>query len=137
MPGGDMGGGIDDLGGPEGMDVGGEEESMGMDSAPAADSGEQLSESKKSKKNLITELFTNRKKDYTTYFDQYMNKILKEQSEENSIGRVDTISDNFVVNEELNSIVKELDNMISEGTIGEGTLKSEFPQIDIDGILED
>jgi len=27
--------------------------------------------------------------------------------------------------------------MINEGTIGEGTLKSEFPQIDIDGILED
>ena len=36
----DMGGGIDDLGGPEGGDVGGEEETMDMDSAPAADAGE-------------------------------------------------------------------------------------------------
>lgn len=137
MPGGDMGGGIDSLGGPEGGDVGGEEESMDMGSAPSADAGEPVSEARKAKKNLITELYTRKKKDYVPYFDQYMNKLLKEEREENSLGRVETISDTFVINEELNSIVKELDNVISEGSLNEEASKAEFPTLDIGSILED
>jgi hypothetical protein len=137
MPGGDMGGGIDSLGGPEGGDVGGEEESMDMGSAPSADAGEPVSEARKAKKKLITELYTRKKKDYVPYFDQYMNKLLKEEREENSLGRVETISDTFVINEELNSIVKELDNVISEGSLNEEASKAEFPTLDIGSILED
>ena len=132
MPGGDIGGGVDDLGGPEGMDVGGEEESMGMDNAPEADAGEPVSESKKAKKNLITELYTHKKKDYLPYFNQYMNKILKEQPEENSLGRVDPVSETFVINEELNSIVKDLDNVISEWKDND-----DLSSIDVDDILKD
>lgn len=137
MPGGDMGGGIDDLGGPEGMDVGGEEESMGMDSAPEADAGEPVSESKKAKKNLITELYTRKKKNYVPYFDQYMNKILKEQPEENSLGRVDPVSETFVINEELNSIVKDLDNVISEWKDNDESVNGDLSSIDVDDILKD
>ena len=140
MPGGDMGdmGGIDSLGGPEGEDVGGSEESMDMGGAPAADSGEPVAEAKKVKKNLITELYTHKKDDYVPYFDQYMKKLLKEKrDEENSLGRVETISDTFVINEELNSIVKELDNIISDGNLDEEVSKAEFPTLDIGNILED
>jgi hypothetical protein len=137
MPGGDMGGGIDSLGGPEGGDVGGAEESMDMGGAPAADAGEPVAEARRAKKNLITELYTHKKKDYVPYFDQYMNKLLKEEREENSLGRVETISDTFVINEELNSIVKELDNVISEGSLNEEASKAEFPTLDIGSILED
>ena len=110
---------------------------MDMGGAPSADAGEPVSEARKAKKNLITELYTHKKKDYVPYFDQYMNKLLKEEREENSLGRVETISDTFVINEELNSIVKELDNVISEGSLNEEASKAEFPTLDIDGILED
>ena len=139
MPGGDMGGdmgGIDSLGGPEGEDVGGEEESMGMDSAPAADSGEPVQESKKAKKNLITELLEHAagKKGYTPYFEQYIEKIMKEQrDEETSLGRVEAISDSFVINEELNNIVGELDTIIQEGSLEEK--KAEYPNIEMDDTL--
>lgn len=143
MPGGDIGGdmgGVDSLGGPEGGDVGGAEESMGMDAAPAADSGEAVAESRKAKKNLITELIEHAagKKDYVPYFNQYINKITKEQrEEETSLGRVETISENFIINEELNSIVGELDAIIAEGTLEEKA-KAEYPKIELDDeILND
>ena len=136
MPGGDLGGGVDDLGGPEGMDVGGEEENMGMEGAPAADSGEQVAEAKKIKKNLITELYT-RKKNYVPYFDQYMNKLLREQSDDTSLGRVESISEDFVVNEELNSIVKELDNVINDKLLEEDTSDTGTSSINVEDILKD
>ena len=143
MPGGDIGGdmgGVDSLGGPEGGDVGGAEESMGMDAAPVADSGEAVAESRKAKKNLITELIEHAagKKDYVPYFNQYINKITKEQrEEETSLGRVETISENFIINEELNSIVGELDAIIAEGTLEEKA-KAEYPKIELDDeILND
>ena len=137
MPGGDLGGamgGVDSLGGPEGGDVGGAEESMGMDAAPAADAGETVAENKNAKKNLITELIEHAagKKGYIPYFEQYINKITKEQREdETSLGRVETVSDSFVINEELNSIVGELDAIISEGTLEEKA-KAEYPKIEMD-----
>jgi hypothetical protein len=120
MPGGDLGGGmdgIDALGGPdESGDVGGEEEQMGMESAPAADSGEQISEVKNAKKKLITELYLGKVSGGESYFDQYMKEVLKEKREESdSMERVKTISENFIVNEELNSVVKELDSIIKDG----------------------
>ena len=110
----DMGGGIDDLGGPEGGDVGGEEESMDMGGAPEADAGEPVSESRKNKDKLITEILTYGKPK-NSFFDEYMKKINEDaQREEASLGRVETISDSFIINEELNSVVKELDTFLVE-----------------------
>ena len=139
MPGGDMGGGVDNLGGPEGEDVGGSEESMDMDSAPDADAGEPVSESRTAKKNLITELYTGNKNEHVSYFERYMKKLMKEHDEEENLqGRVEAISSNFIINEELNSIVKELDNIISEGNIEDEITKVGLQDIDdIDNILSD
>ena len=139
MPGGDMGGGVDNLGGPEGEDVGGSEESMDMDSAPDADAGEPVSESRTAKKNLITELYTGNKNEHVSYFERYMKKLMKEHDEEENLqGRVEAISSNFIINEELNSIVKELDNIISEGNIEDEITKVGIQDIDdIDNILSD
>ena len=105
----DMGGGVDDLGGPEGGDVGGAEESMDMDSAPEADAGEPVSESRKKKDKIITEILTYGKPK-NSFFDEYMNKIKEGiENEDTSLGRVETISNNFVINEELTSVVNKLD----------------------------
>lgn len=130
----DMGGGIDDLGGPEGGDVGGAEESMDMGGAPEADAGEPVSESKKAKEKLITEILTYGKPK-KSFFDEYVKKINEgAQMEENSLGRVETASDNFVINEELNSIVSELDAIITEGGLDSKVkADSEYG----DGILND
>jgi hypothetical protein len=137
-PGGgmDMGGGIDDLGGPEGGDVGGAEESMDMGGAPAADAGEPVAESRKKKENIITEILTYGKPKYS-FFDEYMKKINEGvQKEENSLGRVETVSDSFIINEELNSIVGELDTIISEGNL-EDVVKQDTDKTDIESILKD
>ena len=118
----DMGGGVDDLGGPEGGDVGGAEESMDMGGAPEADAGEPVAESKKVAKNLITELYLNRGKKINTFFNEYINKIRGEETAgENSLGRVETVNKNFIINEELNSVVKELDTFLTEKGEGDGS----------------
>lgn len=128
MPGGDLGGGIDDLGGPEGGDVGGEEESMDMSGAPEADAGEPISEAKRITKNFIKEIYT-RNNQKQSYFDQYINKIMKEAREEDtSLGRVEVINNTFFINEELNSVVNELDNIIVEGKFDERA-NVEYPGI--------
>jgi hypothetical protein len=111
----DLGGGIDDLGGPEGGDVGGEEETMDMGSAPEADAGEPVSESKKKKNKIITEILTYGKPK-NSFFDEYMKKINEgAQNEENSLGRVEMVSDNFIINEELTSVVNKLDSFLESG----------------------
>ena len=66
-----------------------------------------------------------------------MNKILKEQPEENSLGRVDPVSETFVINEELNSIVKDLDNVISEWKDNDESVNGDLSSIDVDDILKD
>ena len=105
----DMGGGVDDLGGPEGGDVGGAEETMDMGGAPEADAGEPVAESRKKKENLIKEILVYGKPK-NSFFDEYMKKITEsEESEDTSLGRVDAVSENFVINEELTSVVKKLD----------------------------
>ena len=133
----DMGGGVDDLGGPEGGDVGGAEESMDMGGAPAADAGEPVAESRNGRKgNIIKEILTYGKPK-KSYFDEYMAKINENISkEENSLGRVETVSDNFVINEELNSIVNELDTIIAEGNLDE-KLKQDTDGGNIESILKD
>jgi hypothetical protein len=132
----DMGGGIDDLGGPEGEDIGGAEETMDMGGAPEADAGEPVAESRKPKENLIAELLVHGKiRD--SFFDRYMKKINEgKENEENSLGRVETVSDSFVINEELNSIVGELDSIISEGNLDDA-LKTDAGKTNIDSILND
>jgi hypothetical protein len=122
----DLGGGIDDLGGPEGGDVGGEEETMDMGSAPEADAGEPVSESRKKKNKIITEILTYGKPK-KSFFDEYMKKINESaQNEENSLGRVEMVSDNFVINEELTSVVNKLDSFLeSGGEIESGSILTE------------
>ena len=116
----DMGGGIDDLGGPEGGDVGGEEETMDMDSAPAADAGEPVSEARKKKGEIIREILE-RGKPKNSFFDQYMKKITEsEDSEDTSLGRVDVVNENLLINEELTSVAKKLDVFL-EGVDDEDT----------------
>lgn len=120
----DLGGGIDDLGGPEGGDVGGEEETMDMGGAPEADAGEPVSEAKKMKAKIIKEILVYGKPK-NSYFDQYLKKIDEnKQLEENSLGRVDVVNDNLVINEELTSIVKKLDTFLenTEGVEDNGIL---------------
>ena len=115
----DIGGGLDALGGPgEDSDVGGEEETMDMGAAPEADAGGTLSESKARDRNLIREIYT--KKPSKKYFDEYM-KILTEEKriEDTTLGRVETYSKNFIINEELNSVVAELDEIIASGGVGD------------------
>ena len=116
----DMGGGIDDLGGPEGGDVGGEEETMDMDSAPAADAGEPVSEARKKKGEIIREILE-RGTPKNSFFDQYMKKITEsEDSEDTSLGRVDVVNENLLINEELTSVAKKLDVFL-EGVDDEDT----------------
>ena len=116
----DMGGGIDDLGGPEGGDIGGEEETMDMDSAPAADAGEPVSEARKKKGEIIREILE-RGKPKNSFFDQYMKKITEsEDSEDTSLGRVDVVNENLLINEELTSVAKKLDVFL-EGVDDEDT----------------
>lgn len=116
----DMGGGIDDLGGPEGGDVGGEEETMDMGSAPAADAGEPVSEARKKKGEIIREILE-RGKPKNSFFDQYMKKITEsEDSEDTSLGRVDVVNENLLINEELTSVAKKLDVFL-EGVDDEDT----------------
>ena len=115
----DMGGGVDDLGGPDGGDVGGEEESMDMGAAPEADAGEPVSESRKLKKNLLKEIVINNKPK-KSYFDEYLNGIKKtSRNEETDLGRVDIVDSNFMINEELDAMAKKLDKFIEEQGISD------------------
>ena len=117
MPGGgmDMGGGIDDLGGPEGGDVGGGEESMDMDSAPEADAGEPVSESKRINKKIIKEIVTHNGI-RNSFFDEYIKKLREgvEEEQGSGLGRVETYDKSFIINEELNSVMNDLDSFLDE-----------------------
>ena len=68
---------------------------------------------------------------------QKLAKFFKEQPEENSLGRVDPVSETFVINEELNSIVKDLDNVISEWKDNDESVNGDLSSIDVDDILKD
>lgn len=90
---------MDDLGAPgeEGDgDIGGAEESVDMDSAPAADAGVPLQEGRLP----------------DVYFNAYMRKLLPEANIGVSIGRVKPVEDKFFINEELNSMAKQLDKLV-------------------------
>lgn len=128
----DMGGGLDALGGPgEEGDIGGEEETMDMDAAPEADAGGTLSESRKMKKKLIKEIYYGKPSE--KYFNEYMKKLTEGKREEDvSLGRVETFNKDFIINEELNSIVNELDSIIASGNIGD-MVNEDIPGISFTG----
>ena len=131
-------GGLDSLGGPdEAGDVGGEEETMDMGGAPEADAGGPVQESRRANKNLITELYT-RKKRPVSYFSEYMG-ILKENRDDSdtSLGRVESFSDTFVINEELNSIVNVLDTIIEDGSVDGIVENCNTMEAGIEDILKD
>lgn len=107
-----MGGGADfgsDLdmmgepGGDETGDIGGETESVDMNSAPEADSGEVAMESIKKKKPLLVE---------SNMFTSYLEEMKKKQNKLKHIvehQKADIYSQNFFINEELNHLISELD----------------------------
>lgn len=100
-PGGlDLGGGdIDSLGGigEEGEgDVNGTEENVDMSDASSVDAGTPLQEGKIR----------------NAYFKEYIKKLLPESNAGISIGRVDPVEKSFFINEELNSMSKELDKVL-------------------------
>ena len=107
-----MGGGADfgsDLdmmgepGGDETGDIGGETESVDMNSAPEADSGEVAMESIKKEKPLLVE---------SNMFTSYLEEMKKKQNKLKHIvehQKADIYSQNFFINEELNHLISELD----------------------------
>ena len=105
----DLGGeDIDSLGSPgeeEGGDVGGQEESVGMENAPNVDAGVPLQESRKR----------------FSYFDAYMKHLGQAHNEGTSLGRVtpqkkaDKPSENvLLINEELSTMAAELNETIDK-----------------------
>lgn len=98
--GADFGSDLDELGEPGGDemgDIGGESESVDMSAAPIADNGEPaptMESTKKTKKPLILET---KKKEYIT-----------------ELKKADIYNKNFFINEELNSLISELNTFVVE-----------------------
>lgn len=112
MGGGPMGGGpiggdvdfggedVDELGAPgeEDNDVNGSEESVGMSKASNVDSGTPLQE--------------NRQRISRSHFDEYIKNLVPSASAGTSLGRVKLVEKSFLINEELNSMSKQLDKLL-------------------------
>lgn len=112
MGGGPMGGGpiggdvdfggedVDELGAPgeESNDVNGSEESVDMSNASNVDSGTPLQE--------------NRQRISRSHFDEYIKNLVPSASAGTSLGRVKLVEKSFLINEELNSMSKQLDKLL-------------------------
>ena len=107
--GADFGSDIDALGEPGGDmegDIAGEADTVDMNQAPAADAGAPTMESNNPKGKLMTE--TN------PLFKAYMNHLKeKVESKNNILTRADIYDKNFFINEEMNSLINELETFAS------------------------
>jgi hypothetical protein len=120
MGGADFGGGLDDFGGPGGSEdsMMGESESVGMDSAPAADAGGALPESRKKDKPLLTEgssILNTYLKNYINEYAENMSKDItnRERKKEIVFERADVLGKNLFINENLDKTINELSSFIN------------------------
>ncbi len=91
---------VDELGAPgeESNDVNGSEESVDMSNASNVDSGTPLQE--------------NRQRISRSHFDEYIKNLVPSASAGTSLGRVKLVEKSFLINEELNSMSKQLDKLL-------------------------
>ena len=120
MPGGPIGGdmdlggdvdAIDSVGNEEGGNVTGEEENVDIGSAQNVDSGTPLQEGR----------IRNR------FFNEYISKLIPTSTSGISIGRVTPLEKSFLINEELNTMSKQLDKLL------EGISLEDIEDVDEDG----
>ena len=113
----DFGSDLGDLGEPgaeDTGDIGGEEGGEAMGGMDANNPG-PLSESKKQKaKKILTEMKESNEPLQSLFYETYIREVLNEKEEKETAERIPILSKNIRINEEIESQLKSIDEMIKQ-----------------------
>lgn len=122
MPGGGGGGGMPmdmpELGGPGGEtgDIQGEEgvEPVGEMAPPEQGQGAPMESKKNNGKLIVEQALTEHEVRANKLFNQIVENMNEKKMEEIQIPRVDVYDKNLIINEEMNSVIKKLDDLLDD-----------------------